>query len=52
MLYSVKCTCKGLQKSISELEHSPLNATIFSVSVLQFTEERTESLVEGESGKI
>ena len=27
--------------------HSPLNATIYSVSVLQITAERTESLVEG-----
>ena len=28
--------------------HCPLNATISSISVLQFTAERTESLVDGE----
>ena len=28
-------------------DHFPLNATISSVSVLQITAERTESLVEG-----
>jgi len=30
------------------IKHSPLNATISSVSVLQITAERTDSLVEGE----
>ena len=33
---------------IKSKAHSPLNATISSVSVLQFTEERTDSLVDGE----
>ena len=32
--------------------HSPLNATISSVSVLQITAERTESLVEGDSTEL
>ena len=32
------------------MNHSPLNATTSSVSVLQFAAERTESLVEGEIG--
>ena len=33
---------------IKSKAHSLLNATISSVSVLQFTEERTDSLVEGD----
>ena len=49
MFFSVSETRYGRGEEKSDLSppHSPLNATISSVSVLQITAERTESLVEG-----
>ena len=44
---SVHCTIREF--NILNFNHSPLNATESSVSVLQITAERTESLVEGVS---